>query len=75
MSSKGKMSRNIPEFVFINLDSMKTIRRTLKISRADVAKATHISTAMLEKYELRSQFPIKERYNALANFFDWEIWE
>lgn len=64
-----------PDFVFDNLDSIRTIRKTLKIPLREITDATHIACSMLQKYEQGRSFPLKEKYNALANFFDWEIWE
>lgn len=64
-----------PEFVFDNLDSMQAIRKTLKISQKELADATHIAHSMINSYEQGTHFPVKEKYNELAKFFDWEIWE
>lgn len=75
MRSRGKKNRNIPEFVFINIDSMKTIRKTLKIPRINVARSTNLSRIILAQYEIGIRLPSQKSYNALANFFDWEIWE
>ena len=65
----------IPDFVAINMQSMKTIRKNLGWERGYVAEQVGIHPNTINKYEEDWVLPGKSNYNKLACFFDWEIWE
>ena len=66
---------NIPDFVVINVQSMRTIRKNLCWEQADVAKHIGIHRKTLYEYESGRHIPAKNNYNKLARYFDWEVWE
>ena len=65
----------IPDFVFDNIDSIHTIRTTLKISLQTIAYACGMHPQTVSLWERGRALPNKKTYNKLAKFFDWEIWE
>ena len=64
----------LPDFVDINLRSIKTIRKHIGWSQAYVAKEAGITKQDVSLYEQGKRIPTKNTYNKLAKFFDWEIW-
>ena len=70
-----RYSRSIPDFVFDNLDSIYTIRTTLKISLQTIAYGCGMHTKTVSLWERGMALPNKKTYNKLAKFFDWEVWE
>ena len=68
------ISYSVPDFVYDNIDSIKTIRKTLKISLSELHKDTGISLLWLLHIEDRDQLPSRAAYNKLAKVFDWEVW-
>lgn len=73
------ISRNclvdIPEFVYVNLASILTLRKNLHMSQQYVADNAGISTVAVRRLETGTAIPSQKIYNRLAKFFDWEIWE
>ena len=65
----------IPDFVFDNLDSMRTIRTTLRMKVQFIAYRCHMACATIWALERGAHMPSKKTYNKLAKFFDWEVWE
>lgn len=64
----------VPEFVLDNLDSLKKLRRVIKMSSLELAKATGIDAYSLRLIEEGSIMPTKADYNILAKFMEWEEW-
>ena len=64
----------VPDFVYDNIDSIKTIRKTLKISLGELSKETGISLLWISRIEDGDQLPSRAAYNKLAKVFDWEVW-
>ena len=64
-----------PIFVRDNINSIHTLAKNLHITYGDIARATGISKGTIGTYASGVAFPNQERYNRLAIFFDWEIWE
>ena len=65
---------DVPEFVYDNVDSMRTIRRTLRWKQSYVVQKSGISPSAYVDYEFGLRLPDKESYNKLAKIFDWEEW-
>ena len=66
---------NRPIFVRYNINSIHTIAHTLHIPYSEIARATGIPHSTINAYASGAAIPDKERYNLLAIFFDWEIWD
>ena len=65
---------NRPLFVRSNINSIHDICKNLYITYSMVSRATGIPQGSLARYAAGVSIPDKERYNKLAEFFDWEVW-
>ena len=63
-----------PLFVRDNINSIHDICNTLHISYTEIAHFTGIRSCVISGYANGAYFPNKEKYNKLAEFFDWEVW-
>ena len=64
-----------PDFVAINLRSMRTIRKNLVWRLTSTARNAGFTPQYYSQIELMRILPRKDMYNKLARFFDWEVWE
>ena len=64
-----------PLFVFDNINSIHTLAKNLHITYGEIARETGIPKSTISKYASGIDLPGKERYNLLAIYFDWEIWD
>ena len=64
-----------PLFVFDNINSIQTLAKNLHITYGEIARETGIPHSAIHRYAEGIALPGKDRYNLLAIFFDWEIWD
>ena len=68
-------SRDIPDFVFDNLDNLMHEREKHSLTAGRVAEALGVNTDTLHRYENQSSLPDRRIYNRLARLFGWQVWK
>ena len=65
----------MPLFVRDNINSIHSLAKNLHITYGEIARETGIPHSAIHRYAEGIALPGKDRYNLLAIFFDWEIWD
>ena len=66
----------IPNFVDANLSNLRNTRvHKFKLSLDIFSAMTGIPKGWIIRYEAGRSIPGKERYNKLAKFCGWKLWE
>ena len=69
------MSEHIPAQVEEGLFNLAYERWSLGLTREELQTATGVRADIIRAYEEGKGRPTRSKYNKLAEFFGWEVWE
>ena len=69
------MSEHIPAQVEEGLYNLAYERWSLGLTREKLQTATGVRADIIRTYEEGKGRPTRSKYNKLAEFFGWEVWE
>ena len=69
------MSEQIPAQVEECLYSLAYERGLLGLTREELQSATGVRADIIRAYEEGKGRPTRSKYNKLAEFFGWEVWQ
>ena len=71
----GRQERYIPDFVFDNLDNLKSQRMNAGFTQKSLAALIGSQESIITNYENFNMMPGRNNYNKLAKVFNWEVWK
>ena len=69
------MNEQVPAEVKECLYSLAYERELLGLTREELQSATGVRADILQAYEEGRGRPTRSKYNKLADFFGWEVWQ
>ena len=66
---------NIPEFVNKNVSLLWKIRLDRHLTADKLSELTGVDASSIYCFEARCLHPLPEKYNKLAKFLGWQLWE
>ena len=71
----ARHERYIPDFVFDNLDNLKSQRMNAGFTQKSLAALIGSQESIITNYENFNMMPGRNNYNKLAKVFNWEVWK
>ena len=69
------MNKEMPAQVKESLYNLASERELRGLTREELQRATGVRADILRAYEEGKGSPTRSKYNNLAEFFGWEVWQ